>query len=380
MNPFRVDSLRISPQLAGERGIAADTGSGELLFSDPVAGQRRLADLVGLRQLPGIITAGPGGQFASVNEAMKAAAGSWDRRSGLPALVAVVPGVVREPLVVPKEAWISLAALGPVVVRVDGPDPAILLQGGNQPTRLELAGLELDCAGAASAIDVRGDVGGAILGMQDCQLRSWGPRTAALHSEGLAQLQLRRSQLYASAGSVALQVSGNAGLDLDSVLLSGGFSASTSGSWFFGNSRVAGPSIGEFTSTDPAVFWNCRLAGEFLLGGVLDIAQCYIESLAVEKGSQVVVRSSQVNKLDPTSEASVDLDSYRGVAEFAGTDVSRVRFPIPRLRSNYHVTLTLLDRPAGDEMPWVSRLDRGGFDVSFLSPQSLLVLWAVSSA
>lgn len=376
---FRVDSLSISPQMAGAREVSADPKTGELLLADPVAGVWRLADLTGLQKLPGIITAGPGGQYSSVNDALSAAVDAWDSRTGLPAMVAIVPGVVREPIRVPQQAWVSISAIGEVLLRAGPENPAVLVQGGTRPTRADLYGLDMGCDGGAPTLDLQGGIGGAILGVRDCRIRSQDIHAAALRVEGLTQLAVRRSELYAPPRSVALQVSGNADVSISSSLLSGGFSVSTIGKWLLEHSTVDGSSLGEFGPSKAAVFWGNRMVGEYLLGGPIELTGCELDSLAVEKGARMDARRSLLRKVEPNADAALEVDRTHGVADFVNADTARVDFPVPRIRPDYQVSLTLLERPAGDEVPWLSKWDRHGFEVAFFSAQTLRVMWAVAS-
>lgn len=376
---FRVSGLSLSPQLPGERTIAADPKTGEMVFADPVVGSLRLAEMRGLRGIPGTVTAGPGGDYASISAAVAAAVAATDPRSGLPASVTLMPGITAEGILVPKESWVQIAAVGRAQVVSPG-GPALIVEGGNRPTRLELRGVDLTCAGASSALAVVGGTGGVVLEAEACRLESRDPRASAVTSEGLADIALLRCDVRALGGSAALSIVGQADARVEACNLRGGMTASTTGKWLLDRSWIEGPCIAEAKSASPARFWGSRLeGGGLLLGGPCEIVGCDVQYLELADGAQVDASLSKLRQVSPTTKAWLSVDRLAGDAAFMGSDTLTVIFDVPRISDVYEVVLMLRDRPAGDEVPWLSRREKEGFEVQFLSRQSVQVGWVVSS-
>jgi hypothetical protein len=115
--PFLLDSLQVAPGSGDTITISRDAPTGSLRFLDSVVSLGvNLSDLVGIRNVTGVLVVGRGGggsQFTSIQDALDAIPTSSDINS--PYLVLVLPGVYSENLVLDKDG-VSLVGLGGVVL------------------------------------------------------------------------------------------------------------------------------------------------------------------------------------------------------------------------------------------------------------------------
>lgn len=375
---FRTSGLDVSPQISGRRTVAADAATGEMLLSDPVAGTLRLAEMRGLRRLPGTTTAGPGGDYARVTDAIAAAVAALDPRVPSPASVTLTPGVIDENIVVPKESWVQLTAIGRVRLQASTPGPVLYVAGGDRATRLEMRSLELDNLGDDPAILVEGGIGGVVLGAQHCLVQSEGSRSPALRVSGLCEATLDGCELRAAAGPAAVEATGSVSLAMTGCSLRGGAAVSTTGKWLLDNSRMDGPGFVELT-VETARYWGSRIEGALVVGGRAEIVSSDLARLELEDGAQADASLSKLRSVVDNPNAALNVDKAAGEVSFAGAAAATVLFAVPRMDNNYEVSFTLQDRPAGDEVPWLSAREKEGFEIRFLSPQTLQVSWAVST-
>ena len=205
-------------------------------------------------------------------------------------------------------------------------------------------------------------------------------RQPAVLSTGPSTLTLTRCEVAAWAGPAALYAEGSSSLLARSCSFRGGATVEISGKCQIESSWLEGFSALRSRTAAASRLWNSRFWGDGLrLGGPAEIVGCDVQHLELEDGAQVDASLSKLRDVAPTGKAWLSTDRAAGEATFPSTDALIVEFKVPRVDDAYEVALTLRDRPAGDEVPWLGRRFREGFEIRFLTPQSVRVGWVVSS-
>lgn len=366
---FRTSGLSVAPQLLGTREIAADPKTGELLLSDPVAGILRLSDLKGLRKLPGAVTAGPGGDYPSVSEAVEVAVAAVP--AGVPAVVVIAPGSLSESIVVPPAAWVQIVALGRVLVRAPA-GPALKVSGQDKAARIELYDLDLTSLEPGPVVVLQGGTGKVSLEVSGCRVFAEDARSPLVLVGGGFDVALDRCILHSPGTALSFEA---AGLSLAGCAVRGDLKVAAK-TLAFDQVQATALSSLRVMGSEVAGLRGSRFR-DLVLGGAAEVENCTVDHLELEDGAQVVASLSNVKRVTPTQAAALDLDRLAGEASFAGSNSLQVLFDVPRTTADYQVSFVLHDRPAGDEVPWLSKRRREGFELRFLSPQTVGVGWMI---
>lgn len=374
--PFELDELQVAPGLAGQRRIYGDPATGSLVFEDPVLGRLPLSALGGVRPGPTYSIVGQGGDAVDLAGGFVILTDKPYPSAG-PQSLLLLPGVSSVPARVVPGQRVAVSTVGTHVVQAKF--------GSGLPT-VQVNGTAL----LPTSVSFDGVLFGADPDVPVIALLGEGGRTS--------RLRLRRCEGLESAPPVrvALLVAIEGSVELDSCSLSGPAVVDARSSALVvrdtllrGNVSAVGPGAslllersrldGTLSVQGNVQVFGSRVASMYVLrGSVVSLQNSLVEELTLEAGVTVVTSESRVGVMrgDPT--AVYDTDRTSGVMTFAGDSDKIVEFPNPRLAANYVVNLTVNDRPAGDEVPWVFGPDEKGFTIRFLSAQSLDVSWTLT--
>lgn len=361
--PYEADEIRIAPAQGQVRRIYGDPVRG-LLFEDPIVGVVPLSAVGAWRAGPGWALVGPGG-YPEISHAID----SLRTQGG--GSVLVLPGRSKLPSQIGPGQFYSLSYLGDHPAQAGtGMDPALAIQGAipNQ------AGVEIFRGRFVSglngpAILAQSDrVDACLVQIEDCKF-SAEPTSSqpAIQAEN-SHIQVARSRLE---GAENLHLRGCQVEISDSVLM--------------GSSALVGSGS----------IQSCQVHKVLDLQGQYRVGASQLDTLVIRSGSQVTLQACEVARLEVQDGATlqlsgtqlgdvkispgavVDHEILTGEVAFSGLSSMVVQFGFQRPSSDYVVGLTLTDRPAGDEIPWVSGWDRSGFEIQFLGAQTLRVQWVL---
>ncbi len=374
--PFEADEVQVAPGLSGVRRIYGDPATGSLVFEDPVLGRLPLSALGGVRPGPTYSIVGQGGDavdlaggFVLLTDKPYPAAG--------PQSLILLPGVSEAPARVIPGQRVAVSAVGAHVVRAK--------PGSGLPT-VQVNGTAI----RATFVSFGGVVFGADPDVPVISVGGEGGRTG--------HLRLVRCETLESAppGRAAFLVAVQATVEVASCSLAGPALIDTRESFVTlrdtqvrGNVSVVGPGstlLLEGSRVDGTLIvqgnvqvFGSRITSMYVMrGSTVSLCNSVVNGLSLEAGATVTSEGSRVDAVGGDSTAVFDTDRASGVLSFLSEADKRFDFANPRLATNYVVNLTVNDRPAGDEVPWVFGADEKGFTVRFLSTQSLDVAWTLT--
>lgn len=347
--PFEVDELRVSPGLEKTRRIFGDPIRG-MVFEDPVAGVVPLSAIGSWRAGPGWALVGPGG-YSEISHAFDSLRGGGS--------VVVLPGRSKLPSTL-KGFVGSMDFVGSHLAQVEGSKEPFLTLTGSQtlPVRLGVRNAVFGQGSSDVAVRLQTDLVGS------CGVRFESCHFSGLSLEGSGQVEIRSSLL----GGIVL---------IGSEVQMGGSradSATLQGKGEIASCKFAGlvEVSGEF-SISYSTFSRLVIRS----GSKVTLRSCVVGGLEIQAGAQVVWSDLDLSNQTIDPSAQVSPDRLYGEANFYSESFYNVDFGYV-LPDPYMVHFALMDRPSGDEVPWVSKLNERGFQISFLSRQSLSVRWVLS--
>lgn len=374
--PLELDELRVSPDLGGFRRIYGDPVTGSLVFEDPVSGRVLLSALGGWQPSPGWTLVGPGEDSADLAAALQNLAAEPAPALG-PSSVVMLPGLSDLPArVAPGQRVLASAVAAHVVsARLGAGAPSVRVEGNaGAPASFVLRGALLGNSDPAqSALQVVGD------GLESARATLAGCSTLDGLVPDVAPLVAVQSGYLSVSGC---NLSGKV------VLGASNSEVHVSGSDLVGDVRVTGKSQldlaysrvgGLLTVSGTATIVGSRLGSLRAASGAQVVVDgSVVGGLILEAGAQVTTYRSRVGDVagDPTS--TFNPDGQAGTEAFNSESFAVVSFSPPRAAADYVVVLTPLDRPLGDQVPWVSDRSEAGFMIQFPSAQTLGVSWTLT--
>lgn len=405
-DPLKVDQLQIEPGSAGTRLISADPVSGALRFQDSVAAATNLHSLAGVGTVANVLVVGKSGlgaQYTTIQSALDDIPASASAAN--PYVVLVMSGVYTENLTLYRDG-VALVGIGRPVLRAAADDHTLLIveQGGTVPNTGLVQGFRVENAyDNKAAIRVQGGAGSTLassgISFVDCSLDGGSAGgNYALYATAVNTLFLQG--VTATGGvfsTVTLQEVGTlswtsgscpTGLfvryDTGSPEPSGGIVGgySFSGLGHIGVSSGLNPTsqVSLTGGIQEAKFHGCthtflQVTGTeavSLYGGVVVALQALgTFGVSFYAGAEL----GTVAASDPTCTLRA---SVNGTAAFAAAASAVVTFDVPQPDDSYQVAFELDDRPANDEVPWVTAKTASGFTINFNTAQTLGVSWQVT--
>lgn len=374
--PFEADEVQVAPGLPGMRRIYGDPATGSMVLEDPVLGRLPLSSLGGVRPGPTYSIVGQGGDALDLASGFAILTDKPVPTSG-PQSLLLLPGVSTRPARVLPGSRVAVSAVGAHVVQATPGSglPTVQVNGSAlSPTRVSFDGVLFGADPDVPVVSVGGDGGSTSrLVLRRCEVLDSAPpvRVAFLTS------------VQAYVEIVACTLAGPAVVDARSstVVLRD--------AQVRGDMSVVGPSStltiegsrvdGTLSAQGNVQVFGSRITAMYVMrGSVVTLQHSVVETLTLEDGATVLASTSRVGAVAGDPRGIYDPDRASGVLSFSGESDKAVEFANPRVAANYVVVLTVNDRPAGDEVPWVFGPDEKGFTIRFLSSQSLDVSWILT--
>ena len=104
-----------------------------------------------------------------------------------------------------------------------------------------------------------------------------------------------------------------------------------------------------------------------------------VNSLLVQGDSEVFLfAGAELGSVSAPNPVAILSSALSSTESFAAVASVPVTFDIPQPDDNYQVAFELDDRPANDEVPWVTAKVASGFTINFNTAQTLGVSWQVT--